>query len=113
TSVAGYPFLGRLPGDPIFGGPSGIAVAADGKAIVTDGNGELSNAFLYGPYEAPTAGAAVSAPGAGVSAALSRAGGTAAGSSGAAPTRLRGPGSASASEVSQHGGVRVSFQGSL
>jgi hypothetical protein len=45
-----YRLLGALPGAPIFGGPSGIAVTQGGEVLVTDGNDELSNAFAYGPY---------------------------------------------------------------
>ena len=109
---AGYAFLGRLPGAPVHGGPSGIAVGTDGRAIVTDGNGELSNAFLYGSYgeSAGFAGglgstASPSARSAAVTGSEIKRGGA------AAPPRRAG--SASASEVSQHGGVRVSFQGDL
>jgi DNA-binding beta-propeller fold protein YncE len=56
----GYPYLGRLPGSPIDAEPAGLAVAPNGMAIVTDGNSELSNAFLYGSYdEASPAGIAL------------------------------------------------------
>jgi len=108
---AGYPFLGPLPGAPVDGGPSGIAVAANGSAIVTDGNGELSNAFLYSAYGEGLAGPSIateSPPAANFAAA--------AGPAVADPSKLdsrQAPGSAAASEVSQSGGVRVSFQGKL
>lgn len=114
SPAAGYPFLGRLPGAPIHGGPSGIAVDASGRAIVTDGNGELSNAFLYSAYEgaASLSGPVESPPAAGSSAAALVGTGTGEGEEAPAGSR-RSPRSASASEVSQSGGVRVRFQGSL
>ncbi len=43
-------FLGQLPGAPVVGEPSGIAVASDGTLYVTDGNGEKANVFEYSPY---------------------------------------------------------------
>lgn len=44
-------FVGQLPGAPVHGGPSGIAVdPTTGDLFVTDGNTELSNVFAYGPY---------------------------------------------------------------
>lgn len=44
-------FLDRLVGS-VHGGPSGIVVdPATGVLFVTDGNGELSNVFAYGPFE--------------------------------------------------------------
>jgi DNA-binding beta-propeller fold protein YncE len=100
----GYAFLGRLPGAPIHGGPSGIAIGAGGQVIVTDGNGELSNAFLYSPFE----GSAFS----GSSAGSSLSGPALAPSVGVAPSGGAGP-SASASEVTQSGGIRAGFQGRL
>jgi DNA-binding beta-propeller fold protein YncE len=109
SAVDGYAYLGALPGAPIDGGPSGIAVGPGGQAIVTDGNGELANAYLYGPYEAA---GSLAVPGL----ALTRADGAAAAApdgGGQVAVARRGPGSASASEVSQSGGVRVSFQGNL
>jgi hypothetical protein len=51
-------FLGTLRGSPVDGEPSGIAVAADGTLYVTDGNGEESNVFDYGPYTPPPPGGA-------------------------------------------------------
>lgn len=65
----GYANLGSLPGAPVFGQPSGIAVAPNGTVLVTDGNDELANVFAYGPYQAgfaplgpaPSASAATSA----------------------------------------------------
>ncbi|HWM54866.1 MAG TPA: NHL repeat-containing protein [Solirubrobacterales bacterium] len=44
-------FLDRFVG-PVHGEPSGIVVdPATGVLFVTDGNGELSNVFAYGPFE--------------------------------------------------------------
>jgi|GEM_PF-2135573 len=57
-----FDLLGILAGAPIFGQPSGIAVTAEGDLLVTDGNGELANAYLYGPYESVPADAAESEP---------------------------------------------------
>jgi DNA-binding beta-propeller fold protein YncE len=53
-------FLGRLPGTPVDGEPSGIAVdSGSGKLYVTSGNDEEANVFAYGPYaSAPFGGAA-------------------------------------------------------
>jgi DNA-binding beta-propeller fold protein YncE len=48
--AGGNGFLGLLPGAPVFGAPSGIAVSPSGQVLVTDGNGELSNVFQYGSY---------------------------------------------------------------
>lgn len=110
SPAGGYGYLGALPGAPIDGDPSGIAVLPNGKLLVTDGNGELSNAFLYGAYgeAAPSAPQAPEAVSPGIAPA-------------AAGTPVEGPTApgadsspaASASEVSQSGGVRVSFHGSL
>lgn len=49
-------FLGKLPGSPIHGAPTGLAVAADGTLYVTDGNTELANVFKYSPYSASLLG---------------------------------------------------------
>ena len=110
SAAHGYAFLGILPGAPVYGGPSGIAVDAAGRTIVTDGNGELSNAYLYGPYQ----------PGAGFSAApgpltaQSPATAATAGPTVGGEARAGGDSAAAtASEVVQHGGVRVSFEGAL
>jgi DNA-binding beta-propeller fold protein YncE len=56
--AGGSGFLGRLPGAPVVGAPSGIAVTASGQVLVTDGNGELSNVFQYSPYSGASALAA-------------------------------------------------------
>jgi DNA-binding beta-propeller fold protein YncE len=113
-AAGGYAYLGKLPGAPIDGGPSGIAVTPGGEAIVTDGNSELANAFLYGSYEAggSAAPAGGSGGGAGVLGAAS-AGGALGGAKITTGSATASPRGASASEVVQHGGVRVSFQGAL
>jgi hypothetical protein len=54
SPAEGYADLGSLPGAPIFGAPSGIAVGSNGTVFVTDGNSELSNVFAYGAYGATT-----------------------------------------------------------
>jgi DNA-binding beta-propeller fold protein YncE len=109
SGVDGYAFLGQLPGAPVHGGPSGITVDAGGGVLVTDGNGELSNAFLYSDYtvSAGLVGGSQAAPSTSVLGA-----GFEAAKGGDALAR-RSPGSASASEVSQNGGIRVSFEGNL
>ena len=114
SPAAGFALLGRLPGAPIDGGPSGVTVEPNGNAVVTDGNGELSNAFLYGPYEEPSAlSTGPSAPRslANVAPAASTLGAQPA-SSASAAARGRAD-RATASEVDQRGGVRVSFHGNL
>jgi DNA-binding beta-propeller fold protein YncE len=113
SAADGYPFLGALPGAPVDGAPSGIAVAADGSLVVTDGNSELGNAFLYGPYEEPATGAAVRASALASSVASSPPTKTDGNMGTVEIARRRGAGSASSSEVSQHGGIRVAFRGSL
>jgi DNA-binding beta-propeller fold protein YncE len=112
SSTENFAYLGELPGAPIDGGPSGIAVTPEGEAIVTDGNSELANAFLYGPYESigPSVAGGVegSAAPLGPASSVDRA---------PVPGNGRSPARRSAgaaiSEVSQSGGVRVSFSGSL
>jgi len=102
-------FLGRLPGGPVHGEPSGLAVdPASGDLFVTTGNDEKSNAYAYGPYTpsgslaTPPSGEGSGAASAAVSARRSSA------QPGSAPTPA-----ASASEVVQRRGVRVSFDGKL
>jgi DNA-binding beta-propeller fold protein YncE len=105
-------FLGRLPGSPIHGEPSGLAVdPASGALYVTSGNGEEANVFAYGPYGAALAPTALLEPQAPAP--------TTAASAAAAPrsfTDRRDPSrhpAASASEVLQHGRVRVKVNGEL
>jgi DNA-binding beta-propeller fold protein YncE len=53
--------LGYLPGKPVFGKPSGIAVdPSSGELYVTDGNSEYSNVFVYGPYSSVSPAATLS-----------------------------------------------------
>lgn len=114
SPAEGYVYLGSLPGAPIFGAPSGIAVMANGQLLVTDGNGELSNAFLYGSFEggAGPLGALGPRPEAGAQAPSLAALATGGQVAPAPPTHSRPP-AASASEVVQGGGVRVSVTGRL
>jgi DNA-binding beta-propeller fold protein YncE len=101
-------FLGQLPGAPVFGEPSGLAVDPDdGKLFVTTGNDERSNVFLYGPYSTsltestPPSGGSEGGEGGFVAAA------------GTAPHPGVGGPTASISEVVQRRGIRVSFGGKL
>jgi DNA-binding beta-propeller fold protein YncE len=114
SAPGGYAYLGTLPGAPVDGGPSGIAVAADGSTVVTDGNSELGNVFLYSPYQSGSSFAASAMPfSSAVQAGPPAGSGSAAGVGGPPASARSSRRSASASEVSQSGGVRVSFQGSL
>lgn len=111
-------FLGRLPGrrsesQPwglVHGEPSGLAVdPKTGKLFVTTGNGEGSNALEYGPY----------VPGAPLAA--QPLGETPTSTPGGPFTSVSGPtrgtsvarSAATASEIVQRRGVRVSFDGKL
>jgi DNA-binding beta-propeller fold protein YncE len=106
--------LGSLPGAPVDGEPSGLAIdPASGVLYVTSGNGEEANVFAYGAYDeafTPTSllGQPATAPA--VAARTSAAGEV-------APTAVRRPAShrptASASEVFQQAGVRVKVDGEL
>ncbi|HSS41626.1 MAG TPA: NHL repeat-containing protein [Solirubrobacterales bacterium] len=112
-----YAFVGQVKGPAgapiVHGEPSGLAVDAAGDLFVTDGNGELGNAFEFGPdppggpepAAAPTAIQVVPpGPGSGTSAPSGQA--AAPGSSPTAAPRLRQR-RASASDVIQRGHVRV------
>jgi DNA-binding beta-propeller fold protein YncE len=107
-------FLGQLPGAPVFGEPSGIAVdPATGNLFVSDGNTELSNVFAYGPY-AEAAPLAPSPPGGGGSssgASLDGSGPETAPTAAAEPHPRSRP--ASTSVAVQRGPVRVSVDGKL
>lgn len=92
----------------VHGEPSGLAVDAAGSLFVTTGNSEGSNVVKFGPYVAGFAAPASSltSPPSGESEVEA---GAATGS--AAPAGR--PGGASASEVAQHGNVRVALQAKL
>ncbi|MGN6816977.1 MAG: hypothetical protein ACTHK3_12985, partial [Solirubrobacterales bacterium] len=95
-----YAFVGQLKGPPgaaiVDGEPSGLAVNAAGDLLVSDGNGELGNAFEFGPYLPRGSEAALSASG-------STAGG------GASATSSSG----SAAETIQRDGVRVTVKATI
>jgi DNA-binding beta-propeller fold protein YncE len=82
-------FLGKLPGSPVHGEPSGIVAAADGTLYVTDGNSEESNVFKYSPYSASLVSSGGS-EGGGSALAGGAEGAAAAGSAGAATSGAPG-----------------------
>lgn len=119
-----YAFVGQVRGPvgaPIVDGePSGLAVDAAGDPLVTDGNGELGNAFEFGPdppgeLEAGAAVGGSAAPGAGTSPASSdsTAGGDGAAGPVAGPAPRRRRRRASVSDVIQRGGVRVKVDATI
>jgi DNA-binding beta-propeller fold protein YncE len=113
--AAGVP-LGALPGFPIHGEPSGIAVdPSSGGLYVTSGNDEGATVFAYGAYNAAPEPTSLLAPQAGPGQPQltppSPAAFPAAGSSSRAPRGDRTV--ASASEIFQRGGVRVKLNGDL
>jgi DNA-binding beta-propeller fold protein YncE len=110
-------FLGQLACNPVDGQPSGLAFDSGGNLYVTNGNGEGSNVFRYGPYTAgavpkPTCAAVAGAGGHGSSLAKGTSGVPA-----AAAVASKSPDSpepaATASEVVQQGHARVSFDAAL
>lgn len=119
-----YALVGQVTGPPgapiVDGGPSGVAVDAAGNLFVTTGNSELGNVFKFGPdppgeaessmqppfVPPPPAGAGVEGSGAAPSATA----GSVAASRGDHPRNRR---RASASEVIEHGGVRVSVNAAI
>ncbi len=108
---SGGAFLGRLPGEPIDGEPSGLAVdPATGGLFVTTGNSEKANVFAYGPFTE-----ALSSPSqpSGEAPAAAPAGAAAGAPPRSDATGSRGHSAASASDVVQRGPVRVSFDGKI
>lgn len=115
---SGGAFLGQLNCNPVHGQPSGLAFDSAGNLYVTNGNGENSNAFKYGPYTA----SAVAKPSC---AAVAGAGGHSSAMAKTASAGLATPGApadpgagaqapvASASSTVQQGGVRVAFDGAI
>lgn len=106
-------FLGQLPGAPIHGEPSGLAVdPASGDLYVTSGNDEEANVFAYGPYQSGAA-----APASFLDPQTAPPGAAAVTSAPPPIMASRTPEhrrtSASASEVFQRGGVRVKLDGDL
>jgi hypothetical protein len=116
-------FLGQIKGPagaPIVDGePSGLAVDSAGDLFVTDGDGELANAFEFGPDPPgePPAGPFTGAePGQGPGAASGTAAAAIPPASAALaprPPRRTRRRVATASEVVQHGGIRVSLAAAI
>jgi DNA-binding beta-propeller fold protein YncE len=107
-------YLGKLPGAPIDGGPSGMDVSPTGILYVTSGNSEEGTVFTYGAYSeglGSLSQPAESDSGQG-SAAKSAVASTPASAGGAADAARGGP-AASASETVQHGHFRVGVDASL
>jgi DNA-binding beta-propeller fold protein YncE len=98
---------------PIFGEPSGIAVApSSGNLYVTTGNSERANLLAYGPYQ-PLAPAALSEVAEEGSENAGSGGGPVSARAGVPPARSATGSAASESTVVQRRGVRVSFDGKL
>lgn len=93
-----YAYLGALACAPGFGGPSGVAFDVSGNLYVTDGDGERSNVFKYGPYtSAPVApSGCASGGGAGTGGVLAGVSSLPAPASSAARPRSKNPASAAA-----------------
>jgi hypothetical protein len=105
-------YLGKLPGSPIDGAPSGMALAPSGTLFATSGNSEEGQVFTYGPYVEGLAPLTVPE---GSGSAASAAGGQGEGSSALSlrdATASKAP-TASASETIQHGRFRVGVDASL
>ncbi len=100
-------------GPIVHGGPSGLTVDASGNLFVTTGNSEGSNVFKFSSYSAPVGFSALSAPGSTPPSPVSAATAPSGTAPSATPARSARHPAASASEVSQHGGVRVAVQAKL
>lgn len=114
--------LGQLPGAPVHGEPSGIAVAGDGTAYVTDGNSEEANVVEYSPYSASLVGSTGGGPGASAGGASGpgAAGGddgggepSSAAPSSPAPRNRSARASRGQTELVQKGPIRVAVSGGL
>jgi len=104
-------YLGKLACAPVDGGPTGLAFDTEGNLFVTNGNGEGSNVFRYGPYTA----AAVPSPsceGVGSGSIAFLAAAAAASEQSTAGGTAAEP-KAQASDIVQQGGIRLSFDGAL
>jgi hypothetical protein len=102
-------FLDRLAEEVIDAEPPGMAFNAVGNLYVTSGNGEDASVFSFSPYSAGASQQQAQAAGEG---ALSSFRGTTLSGPPAPSFRREEPG-ASASELTQRGRLRVSFEGSL
>jgi DNA-binding beta-propeller fold protein YncE len=101
--------LGGRPGERMgHGEPSGLAVDGSGALYVTSGNSEKGTVFKFGPYAAAAApldtAAVPASPGPSVAGARPGL---------VSPAGAAKRGTASASEVVQRAGLRVSFDGKL
>lgn len=105
-------YLGKLGGNPIDGGPSGLAVSPTGTLYATSGNSEEGQVFTYGAYSeglgslAPPGGSGSGSSAAAKDPASAPAAGAPAAGALSAPA-------ASASETIQHGRFRVGVDASL
>jgi hypothetical protein len=107
-------YLGKLGGNLIDGGPTGMTVGPTGTLYATSGNSEEGQVFTYGAYSeglGPLALPGEPSSGQG-SAAKSAAASTAARGEGSGASLSTGP-TASASETVQHGKFRVGVNASL
>lgn len=106
-------FLGRLPGAPIHGEPSGLAVdPISGTLYVTSGNDEEANVFAYGPYSNALTPTALFDPRPSPSPPVAAAATVPPPAATRRDTSTRSD-AASASELLQRGGVRVKVDGGL